>query len=59
MKATLPALTGSEYDHLDIQDGGMVSSEFLRITLGQVSATEKAEVRERLENIARWIRWAW
>jgi Domain of unknown function(DUF2779) len=49
MKATLPALTGVGYDHLDTRDGGMASSEFLRVTFGQVSAAEKAKVRQRLE----------
>jgi hypothetical protein len=48
MKATLPGLTGSGYDHLEIQDGGMASNEFLRVTFGGVSDGENKEVRRRL-----------
>ena len=49
MKAVLPALTGSGYDHLTIQEGGAASREFLRITFGQVSDEERKRVRRDLE----------
>jgi hypothetical protein len=50
MKSTLPALTGSGYDHLEIRDGTTASREFMRITFGGVSDGEKKEVRHRLED---------
>jgi|SRR5256886_2440452 len=49
MKAVLPALTGQGYDHLAIQDGGMASLEFLRVTYGDVSESERAAVRQQLD----------
>lgn len=49
MKAVLPALTGKGYDHLAIQEGGAASREFLRVTYGQASATERRRVRKDLE----------
>ena len=49
MKAVLPALTGQGHDHLAIQDGGMASLEFLRVTYGDVSESERAAVRQQLD----------
>jgi len=49
MKAVLPALTGKNYDHLEVQDGGTASSEFLRVTFGKVDAPERQRVRSALE----------
>jgi hypothetical protein len=48
MKATLPALTGRGYDHLDIQEGGTASLEFLRVTFGDVDERERQRVRRQL-----------
>jgi hypothetical protein len=48
MKAVLPALTGLGYDQLAIQDGGMASLEFLRVTLMDVSDDERRHVRRDL-----------
>jgi len=49
MKAVLPALTGSGYDHLTIQEGGAASREFLRVTFGNVPDAERIHVRQALE----------
>ena len=49
MKAVLPALTGGGYDKLTIQEGGAASREFLRVTYGDVTATERQQVRKDLE----------
>ncbi len=49
MKAVLPALTGSGYDHLTIQEGGAASREFLRVTFGDVTDAERRRVRQALE----------
>jgi len=49
MKAVLPALTGKNYDHLEVQDGGTASSEFLRVTFGEVEPGERKRVRSARE----------
>jgi hypothetical protein len=49
MKAVLPALTGKGYDSLAIQEGGMASREFLRVTFGDVTAEERKRVRQELK----------
>jgi len=49
MKAVLPALTGRGYDQLAIQDGGIASLEFLRVTFGDVTEEERQRVRRQLE----------
>ena len=49
MKAVLPALTGKGYESLAIQEGGMASREFLRVTHGQVTDAERRRVRRDLE----------
>jgi hypothetical protein len=49
MKATLPALTGRGYDHLEIREGGQASMEFLRVIFGDVSDTKRQKVRSQLE----------
>ena len=49
MKAVLPALTGKGYEGLAIQEGGMASREFLRVTFGDVPEAERQQVRKHLE----------
>jgi len=49
MKAVLPALTGSGYDQLAIQDGGTASREFLRVAFGEVDPLDGQRVRDALE----------
>ena len=49
MKAVLPALTGTGYEQLVIQEGGAASREFLRVTFGQVPDAERRRVRKALE----------
>jgi hypothetical protein len=49
MKAVLPALTGRGYEHLEIQEGGTASLEFLRVHFKEVSEAERQRVRRRLE----------
>jgi hypothetical protein len=50
MKLVLPALTGKDYTGLEIQEGGAASREFLRVTFGDVSESERKRVRDALEN---------
>jgi hypothetical protein len=49
MKAVLPAITGRGYDHLEIQEGGTASMEFLRVHFGDVPDDERQRVRRQLE----------
>ena len=49
MKLVLPALTGKDYKSLEIQEGGAASREFLRVTFGDVSESERKRVRRALE----------
>jgi len=49
MKAVLPALTGKSYDDLAIHEGGMASSEFIRVTYNDVDEKERQQVRRQLE----------
>lgn len=49
IKAVLPALTGRDYGHLAIQEGGTASLEFLRVTHGDVTEGERQSVRQQLE----------
>jgi CRISPR/Cas system-associated exonuclease Cas4 (RecB family) len=49
MKQVLPALTGKDYTSLEIQEGGVASREFLRVTFGDVSESERKRVRLALE----------
>jgi hypothetical protein len=50
MKNVLPALTGKDYGHLEIQEGGTASREFVRVTFGDVSESERKRVCKALEN---------
>ena len=49
MKMVLPALTGKGYEDLEIQEGGAASREFLRVTFGDVSESERKRVRKALD----------
>jgi hypothetical protein len=49
MKLVLPALTGKDYSKLEIQEGGAASREFVRVTFGDVSESERKRVRKALE----------
>jgi Domain of unknown function(DUF2779) len=49
MKSVLPALTGKNYEHLEIQEGGEASREFVRVTFGDVSEMERKRARQALE----------
>lgn len=49
MKSVLPTLTGRDYSHLDIQEGGSASLEFLRVTFGDVPEVERQRVLRALE----------
>jgi hypothetical protein len=49
MKWVLPALTGRDYTGLEIQEGGMASREFVRVTFAEVSESERKRVRKALE----------
>ena len=49
VKAVLPALTGKDYGHMEIQEGGEASREFVRVTFADVSEAERKRVRQALE----------
>jgi hypothetical protein len=49
LKKVLPALTGSGYESMAIAEGGAASSEFLRVTFGEVEEKERQKVRRDLE----------
>jgi hypothetical protein len=49
MKLVLPALTGKDYSKLEIQEGGAASREFVQVTFGEVSESERKRVRKALE----------
>lgn len=49
MKSVLPALTGKDYGHLEIQEGGEASHEFVRVTFGDVTEPERKRVRQALD----------
>jgi hypothetical protein len=53
MKLVLPALTGKGYEHLEIQEGGAASREFLRVTFGDVTESERKRVRRALEKYCK------
>jgi hypothetical protein len=42
-------LTGKDYEQLEIQEGGMASLEFLRVTFTDVSEPERKRVRRALD----------
>jgi hypothetical protein len=49
IKSVLPALSGNGYDQLAIADGGTASLEYLRVTFGDCSKSEREKVRKQLE----------
>jgi hypothetical protein len=49
MKQVLPALTGKGYEHLEIQEGEAAGREFLRVTFGDVSESERKRVLRALD----------
>jgi hypothetical protein len=49
LKAILGPLTGETYDDLDVRNGTMASTEFLRVMLGGVDDAERQRVRRALD----------
>lgn len=49
IKDVLPALTGKNYEGLDIQGGSAASCEYTRVTFGDVDEKERRKVRDNLE----------
>ena len=49
IKAVLPALVGKSYEGLEIGEGGEASREYVRVTFGDVTASERKNVRAALE----------
>jgi hypothetical protein len=49
LKYVLPALTGKDYKGLQIQEGGMASREFIRVTFTDVAESERQRVRQALD----------
>jgi len=49
LKDVLPALTGTSYEGLEIDEGDLASREFKRITFSRVSRRERRRVRRALE----------
>jgi hypothetical protein len=50
MKSVLPALTGKDYRGLEIQEGSVAGREFLRVSSGDVSDSERTRVRRALDS---------
>lgn len=59
MKSVLPALTGKDYASLEIQEGAAASREFLRVTFGDVTESERSGSGGRWICIAVRTRRAW
>ena len=49
LKAVLPAMTGTGYEDLEIQDGNTASAEFIRCIYENLSSEETANIRHNLE----------
>ncbi|MFW6450402.1 MAG: DUF2779 domain-containing protein [Nanoarchaeota archaeon] len=49
IKKVLPAVTGEDYEDMEIGDGGTASLEYLRITYGDCDKEEVNQVRDALE----------
>lgn len=49
MKRVLPTLTGRDYSHLAIQEGGTANLEYLRVHFTDVPRAERQRVRRNLE----------
>ena len=50
LKAVLPVITNSNYDNMEIADGGMASTEYYRVTFTEnIDATERQRVYKALE----------
>lgn len=49
IKSVMPALTGRGYDELEIHEGSTASSEFMRVTFGNITDAERQRVRRQLE----------
>lgn len=49
LKHVLPALTNTSYKDLEINNGGLASSEYSRVTFNEVPETERLKVRTALE----------
>jgi hypothetical protein len=49
IKSILPLITAEKYDGLSIRNGAIASSEFVRITFGDVHDDERERVRKALE----------
>ncbi|MCI0541070.1 MAG: DUF2779 domain-containing protein [Verrucomicrobiales bacterium] len=54
IKAVLPAITGKNYEHLQIRDGASASLEFLRVHFGTVSDAERNRIRKHLHDYCHW-----
>ena len=50
IKDVLPALTGSGYEGMDIQDGNAASREYLRVTFTAADEADRRKVRRQLED---------
>ena len=48
IKKLAPPLVGTSYDDMDIGEGGLASSEYVRVTFGKVLGSEKQRVYEAL-----------
>lgn len=54
LKNVLPALTGKTYEELPIAEGNTASTEYLRVTYGDIDPAERNSVREQLEQYCRF-----
>jgi hypothetical protein len=49
IKSVLPVLTGKGYDDMDISNGGMASTEYMRVMFTEEGKKDKAKVFKQLE----------
>jgi len=53
IKKVLPALVGKSYDGMEIAEGGVASSEYVRTHFSEASETERQRVRTALEEYCK------
>jgi len=49
IKSVLPVLTGKGYDNMDISNGGMASTEYMRVMFTEEGAKDRSKVLKQLE----------
>ncbi len=57
IKDVLPALTGKNYEGLEIKKGGTASAEFMKMAYEECPEKEKAKIKENLLNYCKMDTW--